>query len=47
MFYLFVEVDSLSILHTYVIRAGRGQCIFVVVDMITAIFKVWLFQNSV
>jgi hypothetical protein len=41
MFYLlFVEVDSLSILYTctYVIRAGRGQCIFVVVEMIRAIF---------
>jgi hypothetical protein len=37
MFYpLFVEVDSLSILYTYVIRAGRGQCILVVVGMITA-----------
>jgi hypothetical protein len=44
---LFVEVDSLSIL--YVIRAGRGQCILVVVDMImiAAIYKVWLFQNLV
>jgi hypothetical protein len=48
MFYvLFVEVDSLSILYTYVIRAGRGQYILVLVDMITAIFKVWLYQNSV
>jgi hypothetical protein len=37
MFYLlFVEVDSPSILCTYVIRAG--QCILVVVDMITATF---------
>jgi hypothetical protein len=45
MFYLlFVEVDSL---YTYVIWAGRGQCILVVVDMITAIFKAWLLQNSV
>jgi hypothetical protein len=50
MFYLlFVEVDSPSILYTYmyVIRAGRGLCILVVVDIMTAICKVWLFQNSV
>jgi hypothetical protein len=39
MFYLlFVEVDSLSMLYTYVIRAGRGHCIIVVVEMIPAKF---------
>jgi hypothetical protein len=47
VYILFVEVDGLSMLYTYVNRAGRGQCILVVVDMIIAIFKVWIFQNSV